>query len=274
MPELPEVETIGRALSEVLTGRRIERVDVFCPKLREPLDSLHDSRLPGKQVLNVRRRGRYLVVELEARLALLMHFGMSGALKLAPLAAPRAKHEHIIFDIGRGESLRFECPRRFSLVKLVDLSAAGAWPAALDKLGVEPLSAEFDVSYFMKHAQARKLAVKEFIMDNAVVTGVGNIYATEALFAAKISPLRSACRVEKKEAERLIGAIQEVLTQSIATGGTTFSDFRKLDGSTGQYVLELQVYGRRNEACPRCGTQLKAVTLGGRTSVYCPKCQK
>lgn len=274
MPELPEVETIGRALKSYLTGRSIRKVELFAEKLREPLDSLKDPRLLGKKVLDVRRRGRYLIVDLEENLALLMHFGMSGVLKTVPLAQARAKHEHVIFDLGNGESLRFECPRRFSLLKLLDLPCAGAIPAELNKLGVEPLSDEFNAEYFCAAAQKRKLSVKEFLMLNEVVTGVGNIYATEALFKCRISPLRAACDVTAKEAQQLVAEVKAILLDSINSGGTTFSDYRQLDGSTGKYVLALDAYGRAGEPCRVCGTLLAAVKQGGRTTAYCPKCQK
>ena len=274
MPELPEVETIGRGLREYLVGRTIQNVQVFTPRMRETLDSLLDGRLPGKKVLAVRRRGRYLIVELEEALALLMHFGMSGVLKTVPLQQERAKHEHVIFDLGNDESLRFECPRRFSLLKLVELSAPGAEPEELNKLGVEPLSDDFNAKYFCTCAQKRKLSLKEFIMDNAVVTGVGNIYATEALFNSRLSPLRMACSVSLSEAEKLIAEIKVILQWSIEVGGTTFSDYRQLDGSTGKYVLELNAYGRGGEACCVCGKILQTVRQGGRTTAYCPECQK
>ncbi len=273
MPELPEVETIGRGLRDYLVGRTIYAVHVFTLRMRESLDSLHDDRLPGKKVIAVRRRGRYLVVELEDALALLMHFGMSGVLKTVPLSQERAKHEHVIFDLGNNDSLRFECPRRFSLLKLVELSAVGALPEELDKLGVEPLSENFNARYFCNCARKRKLSLKEFIMDNAVVTGVGNIYATEALFNSCLSPLRKACDVSLDEAEKLIAEIKVILQRSIEVGGTTFSDYRQLDGSTGKYVLELNAYGRSGEACRICQNKLVSVRQGGRTTVYCPNCQ-
>ncbi|MBE6381072.1 MAG: bifunctional DNA-formamidopyrimidine glycosylase/DNA-(apurinic or apyrimidinic site) lyase [Lentisphaerae bacterium] len=273
MPELPEVETIGRGLKEYLVGRYIKNVEVFAERLREPLDSLLDKRLPGKKVLDVRRRGRYLIVELEGDLALLMHFGMSGVLKTVPLKQSRAKHEHVIFDLGEGDSLRFECPRRFSLLKLLEL-APGAEPAELAKLGVEPLGDEFNADYFCRAAQKRKLSVKEFLMLNEVVTGIGNIYATEALFKVNISPLRPACGITHAEAAKLIDEVKKILKKSIEVGGTTFSDYRQLDGSTGKYVLALDVYGRAGEKCRICQSDLATVKQGGRTTVYCPRCQK
>ena len=274
MPELPEVETIARALASVLSGRRFEEVALFRDRLRTPLDSLRDARLAGRKVLAVRRRGRYLVIELEGALALLIHLGMTGVLKVLPKTAERSKHEHIHFDIGRGETLRFECARRFSRVELVELPEAGAWPRELDDLGAEPLSDEYDAEYFRARAKGRAVPVKAFLMDNAVATGIGNIYATEALFAAGISPLRPAGKITRREAEKLVAEVKAVLTRSIEAGGTTFSDYRQLDGSTGHYSVSLAVYGKKGEACPRCGATLRAVTLGGRTSVYCPKCQK
>ena len=273
MPELPEVETIGRALKEYLSGKKICKVNVFTPRLREPLDSLKSPDLLGKKVLDVRRRGRYLIVELEDTFALLMHFGMSGVLKTIPLDVPRAKHEHVIFDLGNNESLRFECPRRFSLLKFIKLPSPGATPPELDKLGVEPLSGDFNAQYFCECAKKRQISLKEFVMDNNVVTGVGNIYATEALFNTRLSPLRKACDVTKAEAEKLIAEIKVILLKSIASGGTTFSDYRQLDGSTGKYVLELNAYGQTGKNCPVCGKPFASIRQGGRTTVYCPECQ-
>ena len=274
MPELPEVETIGRALNEYLTGKTIRNVQLFAEKMRESLDSLRDERLVGKKVLAVRRRGRYLIVDLEDSLALLMHFGMTGVLKTVPLDQERAKHEHIIFDLGNNESLRFECPRRFSLCKLIELDSPGAMPAELDKLGVEPLSSDFNAQYFWQAAQKRKLSLKEFVMANEVVTGVGNIYATEALFNTRLSPLRPANTLTLDEAEKLVKEIKIILQKSIEAGGTTFSDYRQLDGSTGKYVLQLNAYGRNGEPCRVCGQTLQSIRQGGRTTVYCPVCQK
>lgn len=274
MPELPEVETIGRALNEYLTGKIIRNVQIFAEKMRESLDSLRDERLVGKKVLAVRRRGRYLIVDLEDSLALLMHFGMTGVLKTVPLDQERAKHEHIIFDLGNNESLRFECPRRFSLCKLIELDSPGAMPAELDKLGVEPLSSDFNAQYFWQAAQKRKLSLKEFVMANDVVTGVGNIYATEALFNTRLSPLRPANTLTLDEAEKLVKEIKIILQKSIEAGGTTFSDYRQLDGSTGKYVLQLNAYGRNGEPCRVCGQTLQSIRQGGRTTVYCPVCQK
>ncbi len=274
MPELPEVETIGRALNEYLTGKTIRNVQLFAEKMRESLDSLRDERLVGKKVLAVRRRGRYLIVDLEDSLALLMHFGMTGVLKTVPLDQERAKHEHIIFDLGNNESLRFECPRRFSLCKLIELEFPGATPGELDKLGVEPLSSDFNAQYFWQAAQKRKLSLKEFVMANEVVTGVGNIYATEALFNTRLSPLRPANTLTLDEAEKLVKEIKVILQKSIEAGGTTFSDYRQLDGSTGKYVLQLNAYGRSGEKCRVCGQALQSIRQGGRTTVYCPVCQK
>lgn len=274
MPELPEVETIGRALAEYLCGKTIKSVAVFAEKLREPLDSLKDPRLIGKKVLSVRRRGRYLIAELEDNLALLMHFGMSGVLKTIPLDTPRAKHEHVIFDLGNNESLRFECPRRFSLLKLIELASPGAEPSELANLGVEPLSRDFTAEYFCKCAAKRHISLKEFLMDNNVVTGIGNIYATEALFNTRLSPVRKACDVTLDEAEKLIREVQKILQSSIEAGGTTFSDYRQLDGSTGKYVLQLNAYGNSGKNCPVCGKKFAAVKQGGRTTVYCAECQK
>ena len=273
MPELPEVETIGNALAAVIVGQSIARVEVFAPAMRTPLAPLEQAELAGRTIIAVRRRGRYLVLELDDHRGVMMHFGMSGVVRVESPKVPRRKHEHIFFHLSGGEILRFECARRFSLCEVHHLTASGL-PAALEKLGVEPLSEAFNGAYLYRVSRKRATPIKGFIMDNQVVVGVGNIYATEALFAAGIAPLRAAGKLTRAEAERLVGEIKEVLAKAIAAGGSTIRDYRHVDGSEGMFAQELAAYGRAGLECLRCGGAIATTRIGGRSSAYCPKCQK
>ncbi len=274
MPELPEAENIRRALQERLPGRRITRVEVFTPAMRTPLTPLLNADLEGAEFLAVRRRGRYLAAEITGDRAFLMHFGMSGVVRVEPASVPRRKHEHLFLHLDDGSVFRFECPRRFSLFELHALPPGKKFPAVLDKLGVEPLEKEFTASCMFKHAAGKKACVKVFLMDNAVVTGIGNIYATETLFASGIDPRRRAGEVELPEWRTIVRTAKKILARAIEAGGTTVSDFLNVDGSRGEFADELQVYGKAGLPCPRCGTVIESVTLGGRSSAFCPKCQK
>jgi len=274
MPELPEAETIGRALKRVLVGKTIIGVDVFSPAMREPLTPLLTAGLKGLTFVDVRRRGRYLVAELSDGRALLMHFGMSGVVRVEPATVPKRKHEHVFLRLDDGEAFRFECTRRFSLLKVCELPAPGGFPAELDALGVEPLTPDFDGDCLYARSRGRNGSVKCFLMNNAVVCGIGNIYSTEILFAAGISPLRPAGKLTRPECRRIAAEAKRILTRAIELGGSSISDFKHVDGSEGKFAQELAAYGRAGQPCPRCGAILVTRRLGGRSSVYCPKCQK
>lgn len=273
MPELPEAENIARALASALQDRVITAVAVFSPRLRTPLAPLLSAHLEGERICGVRRRGRYVIVELSSRRGLLLHFGMSGVVRVEKADAPRRRHEHAIFTLDNGQALRFEDPRRFGLLECVPLDAGGL-PPCLDKLGVEPLSDEFDADFIFNASRSRHAPVKLFITDNAVVTGIGNIYAAESLFAAGVDPRRPALSLTRAECQKLAAAVKDILLRSIAAGGSTISDYRHVDGTEGRFAQELQIYGRRGEKCPRCGTPVESVVQGGRSSFFCPRCQR
>ncbi len=274
MPELPEAESIGRALRRALTDRGIVRVEIFSPKMRTPLAPLEKAHLEGRTFTGVRRRGRYLIADLDDGRGVLMHFGMSGVVRVESESVPRRKHEHVFFYLDNGLIFRFECPRRFSLLEVCDLSAPGKMPAKLAGLGVEPLSGDFDGNYLYGQSRKRKTSVKCFLMDNAVVAGIGNIYTAETLFAAKVRPDREAASLTKKECHALAECAVSILTQAIADGGTTIADFRNVDGSEGKFVQHLHVYGKAGEACPVCGNIIQVIRQSGRSSFFCSKCQK
>lgn len=274
MPELPEAETIGRALQRAMTGRTIVRVEVFSPAMREPLTPLLTAGLEGLSVAGVRRRARYVVAELSDGRGLLMHFGMGGVVRLEPAEVPKRKHEHVFLHLDDGNIFRFECVRRFSVLKVCALPAPGGFPAELDNLGIEPLTPGFDGEYLFGRSRRKTVCVKCFLMDNAVVCGIGNIYATETLFATGISPLRPAGELTRNECGRIATKAKEILQHAIELGGSSISDFRSVDGSEGKFSLELQAYGRAGQPCPHCGAEILTARLGGRSSAYCPKCQK
>ena len=274
MPELPEAENIGRALKRSICGGTIAKVEVFTPAMRTPLTPLKTAGLEGRRIVDVRRRARYLVAELDDGRGLLMHFGMSGVIRVEPVSVPRRKHEHVFIHFTDGNIFRFECTRRFSLLEVHPGCANGAFPEVLGKLGVEPLSGEFSGELLFEHFKKRSGCVKNALMDNAIVVGIGNIYANETLFECAIDPRRSANTVTLQECCRLAGTARKILLRAIECGGTTISDFKNVDGSEGKFVQELKIYGKSGEKCPRCSNIIASIRLGGRNSFYCPECQK
>lgn len=274
MPELPEVENIGRALKKALTGKTITRVQVFSPALRTSLAPLAQEDFSGARYLDVRRRGRYLVLEITGSRAFLVHFGMSGVARVEPSSVPRRKHEHIFIHLDDGNIFRFECTRRFSLFELHPLPAGKEFPDTLDKLGVEPLTKEFSGPFLHDRAAGVKTCVKNFLMENSVVVGIGNIYVSEILYASGIDPRRLASSLTLPECMALVKNAKNILQKAIDAGGTTISDFLNVDGSKGEFVSDLQIYGRAGEKCFKCGATIQNIRLGGRSSAFCPVCQK
>ena len=273
MPELPEAETIGRALNRVLSGRTITQVQVFTPAMRTPLTPLENAGLPGKSFLQVRRRGRYLLADLSDSRVLLMHFGMSGVVRVEPASVPRRKHEHVFIHLSDGNIFRFECTRRFSMLEIHTPGADGV-PGVLGRLGAEPLTADFNGKSFYAACCKRSVPVKNLLMDNEIVTGIGNIYAAETLFAAGVDPRKPGKNMTLAECEKIVLNAKNILTRAIERGGTTISDFRHVDGSEGKFVQDLKIYGKEGESCPVCGSTIQSVRLGGRASCFCPECQK
>jgi len=274
MPELPEVHTITKSLHKLLVGKSFTKIEVFVERLRFPLAPLLDEKILNHPVVDVRRRARYIVIELKHGHALVVHLGMTGVFREAQPSDERRKHEHVIFHLDDGGQLRFECPRRFGSIVPCVLSSPGAEPLMLSQLGVEPLEKPFTARYLHEQLKKRKCALKIALMDNKIVVGIGNIYAAEILFKTGISPLRPANNVTLKECAALVKMSKDVLNAAILAGGTTFSDYRQLDGSEGKFERELLVYGRKGKPCCHCSTLVETVTHGGRTSFYCPKCQR
>ena len=272
MPELPEVETTRRGLAPHVEGRRIQAVTLRRPDLRWPIPPEIVRDLPGQRIDAVRRRAKYLLMDTATGSALL-HLGMSGSLRVLPADTPVTAHDHvdIALDGRDGRVLRFNDPRRFGCLLW---QPAGDTHPLLQGLGPEPLSDAFDGDYLFELSRGRKAPVKTFLMDQAVVVGVGNIYAAESLFRAGISPLRAAGRVSRERYGALADAVKTILAHAITRGGTTLRDFLNPDGAPGYFEQELSAYGRGGEPCPRCGRPMKQASIGQRATVWCGYCQR
>ncbi len=269
MPELPEVETTRRGIAPHILGRRIERVTVRQPQLRWPVPPL-DPLLAGQRVQTVSRRGKYILIGL-ANGTLMVHLGMSGSLRIVRATTPLRPQDHIELAFGP-HRLRLHDPRRFGAMLWTDGDPLAH--ERLRDLGPEPLSDAFDSDYLWPIARNRKRAIKSLIMDGKIVVGVGNIYATEALFAAGIHPARASNRIARARLETLVDAIKQVLDRAITSGGTTLRDFVNESGKPGYFAQQLMVYGRAGEPCRHCGNTLKSRQLGQRASAYCATCQR
>jgi formamidopyrimidine-DNA glycosylase len=269
VPELPEVETTRRGIAPALLGQRIDAVVLRRPDLRWPIPAEIGQQLPGRRILDVRRRAKYLLLDVDSGSALL-HLGMSGCLRVLPATTVAGKHDHVDLVLG-DRALRLTDPRRFGALLW---QPAGSTHPLLAALGPEPLSDDFDTAWLYRQSRGRSAAVKTFLMDQAVVVGVGNIYAAESLFRAGIDPRRPAGRLSRAACQRLVDAIRQILAHAIGRGGTTLRDFLNPDGLPGYFEQELQVYGREGLGCRNCGTTLRGMRLGQRASVWCPRCQR
>lgn len=270
MPELPEVEVTRRSFSDRIAGAKVLGSHVGKP-LRWPL-GCDPAVLQGRTVLEVTRRGKYLILQLDAGI-LLVHLGMSGSLQFAPTLPERGPHDHFELHTSSGV-LRLHDPRRFGAV--VYAAGVNEPPATrlLGRLGVEPLEAGFDPLRFHQALSQRRASIKQVLLAGDAVVGVGNIYASEALFAAGIRPAVRADRLSKPRALRLHGAIVTVLQRALALGGSTLRDFSNAEGQSGYFQLDAMVYGRAGLPCRVCGSFVKLVRQGQRSSFFCPKCQK
>ncbi len=267
MPELPEVETTRRRLETELVGKRFDRVVVRTPKLRLPVPPELATILPGRTLLALGRRGKYLLFYCDGG-CLVIHLGMTGFLQHLVKAAPPGKHDHLDFIFTDGHLLRFQDQRKFGTVLWT--SGDPLVHPLLAGIGPEPLSDAFDGAYLYRASRSRSTAVKLFIMNAGIVAGVGNIYANEALFRARIRPDRPAASLDRQNCNRLAAAIRDILAESIATGST----YRVAEETVGYHPMEFSVYGRSGVACRACGGLLEASRLGNRSTVYCPRCQR
>jgi formamidopyrimidine-DNA glycosylase len=270
LPELPEVETTRRGIAPHVIGRRVDKVVLRRGDLRWPIPAAVAALLPGQRIDEVERRAKYLLLHTQAGSAIL-HLGMSGVLRVLPDDTPAGKHDHVDIVLDSGDCLRFTDPRRFGCL---------LWQppfethSLLVDLGPEPLTDAFDGDVLWRASRGRNAAVKTFLMDNAIVVGVGNIYASEALFAAGIDPRRKAGTVSRARYARLAAEVKRILAHAIERGGTTLRDFLNPDGAPGYFYRELFAYGREGEPCKTCGHGIRNIVLGQRSTFYCPHCQR
>ena len=269
VPELPEVETTRRGIEPFLRGQRIADIVVRQAQLRWPVPKRQLARVRGETIHTVARRAKYLLLHTEPG-AIIVHLGMSGSLRVVPRQAPVRAHDHIDLAMHSGKTLRFHDPRRFGCWLW---QVAGDTHELLAELGPEPLGDAFDVEHLWRASRGRSAPVKNFIMDQHVVVGVGSIYAAEALFRAGIHPRRAAGKVSHARYAALVDAIRYILHYAITRGGTTLRDFINPEGEPVYFEQELLVYGREGEACRVCGTRIRSIVLGQRASCYCPQCQ-
>ena len=270
MPELPEVETTRRGLLPHVVGRRIEGVVVRNRHLRWPVPRGLERHVVGERVRDIRRRGKYLLFECGEG-HLLVHLGMSGRLSLVSEDAPPRRHDHVDLRLDDRRALRLTDPRRFGA--FLWLPDPAERHVLLRDLGMEPLESAFDGAALHRLAQGRRVAVKQFLMNSRIVTGVGNIYASEALHRAGIHPERSAGRISRARWDRLAVAIRETLENALAAGGTTLRDYASAEGRPGGFQAQCAVYGRAGLPCRACGAPIRAVRQGQRSTFYCPRCQ-
>lgn len=274
MPELPEVETTRRGLAPHLEGARVGRVLLRRPDLRWPIPAEVAACLPGQRIDAVRRRAKYLLLDTAAGSAVL-HLGMSGSLRVLPEDVPPGRHDHVDIALapaaGGGRVLRMTDPRRFGALLW---QPPGETHPLLAHLGPEPLGGDFDGEHLFRLSRGRRVPVKAFLMDQRVVVGVGNIYVTEALFAAGVSPLRPAGKVSRERYGHIADETRRVLAQAITRGGTTLRDFLSPDGAPGYFEQELSAYGRGGQPCPRCGRPLRQASIAQRATVWCGSCQR
>ena len=271
MPELPEVETTRAGIAPHVEGKRIKALTIRQRSLRWPVEPDIEAQVEGQVIGELWRRGKYLLIP-SGHKNLMIHLGMSGSLRIVDADEPPGYHDHFDILLHDRTCLRYRDPRRFGSLHLLDNPPLSH--ALLSHLGPEPLAEDFTAEFIYAKAKGRKIAVKPFLMDSKVVVGVGNIYATEALFMAGISPSRSAGRISLARYAKLVDAVKEILAAAIQRGGTTLRDFVGGDGNAGYFANELSVYGRDGKPCVVCQTPLELSQLGQRATVFCKSCQR
>ncbi len=269
MPELPEVETSRRGIEPWIVDTTIADVRIHDRRLRWPVAGGIENKLRGQMIESVDRRAKYILINTASGTAML-HLGMTGSVFIVDQGAPAAVHDHIDIELDSGKVLRFRDPRRFGSFHW---TRDPSQHPLLEKLGPEPLSADFDVDYLYQASRGRKVSVKQFIMNAHVVVGVGNIYASESLFLAGINPKRAAGRISRERYGRLVDAIKDVLSRAIRAGGTTLRDFYGGNGEPGYFKQQLEVYDRDGEHCRVCNTIITSIVQGQRSTYYCKRCQ-
>jgi len=278
MPELPEVETVRRGIAPVLEGTRFIRADARRPDLRVPIPENFSKALVGKRVRHVGRASKYLLIYMEDGLVMILHLGMSGKITLyneadGPPPEP-AKHDHLHFETDGGITMMFNDPRRFGLVVFSDETSLDQHPL-IASMGPEPLANGFNSAYLGEQLARRKAPIKNILLDQKVIAGLGNIYVCEALYRAGVHPARPANKLTDKEISALTGIIRDVINEAIAAGGSTLKDYAQVDGELGYFQHRFKVYGRGGEPCltKGCGSEIERIVQAARSSFFCPSCQ-
>ncbi|HEY53772.1 MAG TPA: bifunctional DNA-formamidopyrimidine glycosylase/DNA-(apurinic or apyrimidinic site) lyase [Caldilineae bacterium] len=265
MPELPEVQTILEALAPSILEQPIDDVSVLWPGVIDrPPPSVFVDWMRGRRVVNINRRGKYMLFGLDDERTLVMHLRMTGEMRMTPAAEPYHKHDRLAFHLANGRDWRFKDMRKFGRAYLVEDPEEVIW-----KLGPEPLSAAFSADYLAARLRGRTAPIKSLLLDQRLVAGIGNIYADESLFRARIHPLREGGSLRMVEISALVGATRDVIQQALAEMGTTLRDYRRPDGSVGEFQNSLQVFRRTGEPCPSCGTPISRIVVGGRSTHFC-----
>ncbi|HXC13813.1 MAG TPA: bifunctional DNA-formamidopyrimidine glycosylase/DNA-(apurinic or apyrimidinic site) lyase [Stellaceae bacterium] len=275
MPELPEVETVRRGLALKMSGRRIVRAELRRPDLRRPFPPELAERLGGAQIGALRRRGKYILIELDADDLLLLHLGMSGRITAGDAAQPDLRHDHVVLTLDDGTVVRFNDARRFGTLDYLRRSEADRHPL-LAGLGPEPLEAGFDGAYLAHKLAGKMTPIKAALLDQRIVAGLGNIYVCEALYRARLSPRRLAGTIGRGRAERLVAAIRAVLDEAIEAGGSSLRNYVQANGELGYFQHRWAVYGHEGEPCPgcTCAEGVRRITQSGRSTFFCARRQR
>lgn len=273
MPELPEVETVCRSLRPHLLGRTIERVTVLEPRLRMPVDEKALRRLAGKRVDAVSRIAKYILLRLSGDTIWLFHLGMSGKLICTGAQAPRRKHDHIVAELGGGAELRYHDPRRFGLSLVARKDEMPELPQ-LRRLGLDPFDPALNAEYLFRFTRGSERRIRDLLLDQQIIAGLGNIYANEILSLAGVKPTARANRLSRRHVAAIAAIIPDLLRDAIRWCGTSFSDYRDADDQAGEFQNHLRVYDRAGERCRSCSSFIKRVAIGNRSAFYCPSCQK
>ena len=273
MPELPEVETVCRTLRALVPGHRIVHVEVLQHRLRVPVRRDFKSLLLGRKIIDIQRKGKYILLMMEGEIVWVSHLGMSGKLIYVATERPREVHDHIFVRLDHGFDLRYHDPRRFGLAAAMRTLQLGDWPQIRD-LGPDPLGPDFVASGLYARTRSSRRKIRDLLLDQSVVAGLGNIYINELLFYAGIRPTTRAFRLARERVAQIATHAPQLLNEAIQWGGTSFSDYRDGQDRRGEFQQHLRVYGREGESCRRCQQLIKRVSLGNRSAFYCPACQK
>ena len=273
MPELPEVETVCRSLRPHILGRRISRIEVLEPRLRTRIEENALAPLVGRKIIDIERKGKYILMRLDGGWVWVFHLGMSGKLICVARNSARRKHDHIVVHLNNGSEFRYHDPRRFGLA-LVTTTRELKELAQLRHLGVDPLDGDLTGDYLFRFTRTSQRRIRDLLIDQQIIAGLGNIYANEVLFLTGIKPTARARRLTRNQVRLMAERIPELLRQAIRWCGTSFSDYRDADDKRGGFQEHLRVYDRQGEACRVCSSTIKRVALGNRSAFYCPSCQK